>query len=131
MQNINGLLGMQEILASLKSNLALRGNQYSMKTTLQYVHEQFNNELQRRYRSFQWNWNKQLERHCKAYIYACANSKVYSEPFEVRIDKTVIKIASEEHESGNEIQELKECTRRFVHLKHFLETCDTLLKKAK
>lgn len=77
------------------------------------------------------NWKKPLERHCKAYLYVCSHSNVYTEPFQVRVGITTISIKSDEHETENAIEELKECIKRFVHFKHFIETCVSLFGKAK
>ena len=132
LSTIKGLLGMLSIITSLKAKLALpHANQYSMQTTLHFVRSKFSEELQRRYRSFQMNWKKLLERHCKAYLYVCSHSNVYTEPFQVRVGTTTFSIKSDEHATENAIEELKECIKHFVHLKHFLETCVSLLGKAK
>jgi len=132
LSTIKGLLGMLSIITSLKSELALpRANQYSMQTTLHFVHSKFSEELQRRYRSFQMNWKKLLERHCKAYLYVCSHSNVYTETFQVRVGTTTFSIKSGEHEIEKAIEQLKGCIKRFVHLKHFLETCVSLFRKAK
>ena len=47
----------------------------------------------------------------------------------VSIDNTVVNIASRELKKGTVHQELNECVKRFVDLKHFLETCASLLKR--
>ena len=54
---------------------------------------------------------------------------MYDEPFKVRIDNTVIDIASRELKKRIVHQELNESVKRFVELKHFLETCASLLKR--
>ena len=54
---------------------------------------------------------------------------MYDEPFKVRIDNTVVNIASRELKKRTVHQELNECVKRFVDLKHFLETCALLLKR--
>ena len=54
---------------------------------------------------------------------------MYDEPFKVRIDNTVVNIASRELKKRTVHRELNECVKRFVDLKHFLETCASLLKR--
>ena len=56
---------------------------------------------------------------------------MYDEPFQVHIDNTVVNIASRELKKRIVHQELNESVKRFVELKHFLETCASLLKHVK
>ena len=56
---------------------------------------------------------------------------MYIKPFKVRVGSTVINIESSDHVSGNNVANLKMCAKRFVLLKHFIDTCEVLLSKAK
>ena len=84
-------------ISDLKKTCALNKS-IAKNNPARFAWAQFESELTRRYKAFQFSWDKQLTLHCKSYIHACSLPVVYDEDFSILANDKTIKIQAKDKE---------------------------------